>query len=279
MRPAPDANHDRHRRREPKRTWAGDYEHGHGVDHRVRQTRLGADQKPNYEGQQRDCEHGGNKISRDFVGKRLDRRTAALSIPHHLHDARKYRVAADALRPHQEAARCVQRAASHDVPNPLLHRDRLASYHGFVNRRPAFDQNAVYRYLPARSHTQHRARGDSRQRHLALFAIIDNACGLRGEVEKRTYGAAGLGASAQFEHLAKQDEDDYHGRRFEIYRRFSTICRNWENVWRKNRHRAVNISRANADGDQREHVQMPCDDRTPTALEERPTSPQHNRSR
>ena len=40
---------------------------------------------------------------------------------------------------------------------------------------------------------------------------------------------------------------------------------------------AVHVRRADADGDQREHIEASIDDRLPAALEERPTAPEHDR--
>ena len=69
------------------------------------EARLGPEDRPGREGDQRDRDHRGHEPARHPVGQALDRRAAALRLGHHLDDLRQHRVAADLLGAHDEAAR------------------------------------------------------------------------------------------------------------------------------------------------------------------------------
>lgn len=73
--------------------------------------RFGAYDAPDDE--RHDCgrDHQRHEPSRDTVGDRLDRCTAALRLGNHLHNAREHRIAANRLRLHLEAAGAVDRPA------------------------------------------------------------------------------------------------------------------------------------------------------------------------
>ena len=109
-RAAADADHDRHRRREPERAGARDDEDGHGVHERMRETRLGTGEGPHDEREQRGREHRGDEDSGDAVGEPLDRRPAPLRVADELNDLSEERVASDAPGLDDEAAGSVDRS-------------------------------------------------------------------------------------------------------------------------------------------------------------------------
>ena len=168
LRAATDADHHAHRRGESERARAGDDEHGDGVGDGVGEPRLGSPDEPGDERERGDRQHRRDKPRRDLVGQGLNRRAAALGLRHQVDDLREHGFAADALRPHHDAARRVHRAAEDFRADGLLHRNGLAGEHGFVNRSAAFHDFAVHRNLLAGSHAQQVARMHGIERHVLV---------------------------------------------------------------------------------------------------------------
>ena len=151
---APDADHDRHGRREPERARAGDDEHRDRGDEGVGEARLRPPDAPGGEGEERDRDHGGHEPAGHRVGEALDRRAAALRLGDERHDAREHGVAADALGLDDERAACVQRAADDGVAGGLGDGHGFAGHHRFVDRAAALDDLAVDGDLLAWPHAQ-----------------------------------------------------------------------------------------------------------------------------
>ena len=86
----------------PERARAGDDQHRHGVHNGVRKARLGADDRPRDERDDRDGNHCGDKLSRNFVGEFLDGRAAALGCADHADDLRQQGFVADVFGAHDE---------------------------------------------------------------------------------------------------------------------------------------------------------------------------------
>ena len=159
----------------------------------------------------------GTNQADDLIGEALDRRAAALRRRHHLHDLRQQRVAADLVGAHDEAAGLVDRAADHARIFLLGHRHRFAGHHRFIERRAAFEHDAVDRHLVAGTHAQPVADLDGVERDLLVAAVILHAARrLRREIEQGADGAGGRLARAQFQHLAEQHQHGDDGGRLEI---------------------------------------------------------------
>ena len=199
VRAAAGADHDRHRRRQPERAGAGDDQHRDGVDQRVRQARLGADQRPRpTKVTTATSEHGGHE-----PGRRR-RRPAAGSA----------RGCAAPRRPSARSARAACRAPTRSaritkLPVPLtvppvtlvagrlLDRDRLAGDHRFVDGAAALEHDAVDRHLLAGPHAQPVARRAPRSSgtSASLPSARDRRARRRREAEQRADRAAGAGCA------------------------------------------------------------------------------------
>ena len=105
LRAAPDADHDRHRRRQPQRAGTGDDQHRHRGDQRVGDARLGAERRPGDEGERRRRRSPAARTSPppDRPGAGSARGCAAPRRPSRR--SAPARVAADAFGPHHEGAR------------------------------------------------------------------------------------------------------------------------------------------------------------------------------
>ena len=127
------------------------------------------------------------------------------------------------------------------------------------------------RRRPARCRRAARAadrRLDRVERDLLIVAIgRDAARGLRREVEQRADGAAGLLARAQLEHLAEQHQHRDHRGGLEIDRDAAVggAEAGGEQAGRERGDHAVELGRAGAERDQREHVEAAVDQRVPAA--------------
>ncbi len=104
---------------------------------------------------------------------------------------------------------------------------------------------------------------------------------LRRQVEQRADGARGALARAQLQHLAEQHQHGDHRGGLEIDRHRPVMRAEGrrEQPRQQRRRHAVEIGRAGAEGDQREHVEVARDERLRPALEERPARPQDDRRR
>ena len=121
-----------------------------------------------------------------------------------------------------EAAVAVEGGAGDLVAGRLLHRDGLAGQHALVERRAAFDDEAVDRDLGAGADAQAIAGADLGERHVGLAAVGGDAAGGRGrEVEERADRRPGALAGTELEDLAEQHEDDDDGRGLEIDRQIA----------------------------------------------------------
>ena len=281
LRAAPDADHDRHRRREAERAGAGDDQHAHRGDEPVGEARLRPERRPGGERQKRDRDHQRHEPGRDLVGEALDRRARSLRGRDHLHDLRQHGVAADLLGAHQEAAGRIERAGDHLRAFFLGHRHRLARHHGFVERRAPLDDHAVDRHLVPRPHAQRAADRDLIEPDVFFGAVRpDTARGFWRKIDQRADRTRGLLARAQLEHLAEQHQHGDDGGGLEIDRDRAVLAkRRRENAGRQRGDHAVGVGDAGAHRDQREHVEIARDQRLRAAHEERPARPQHDRRR
>ena len=282
LRAAPDADHDRHRRGETQRAGAGDDEDGDGRDQAIGEARLRSPDRPRRECQERRTDHGRHEPARDLVRQPLNGRAAALGLRHHLHDLREHRVAADLVGAHDEAARLVHGAADDPVADALGHGHGFSRHHGLVDRTSPFEDLAVDRHALAGPHAQAVADNDLIEAHILVRAVGPDAAGhLRGEIEQRANGAAGLLAGLQLQNLPEQHKHGDDGRRLEIDGNGAVMAahRRREHTRQQGSDDAVDPRHAGAHGDQREHVEIAGLERGPGALEERPAGPQHDRCR
>ena len=186
LRAAPDADHDRHRRRKAERARAGDDQHRDGRDQRIGEARLRAEDRPCREGDQRDRDHQRHEPGRHLIGEALDRRARALRGRDHLDDLRQHGVAADLLGAHQEAAGGVERAGDDLRAGLLGDRHRLAGDQRLVERRAALGHHAVDRHLVARTHAQDVADRDRVERDLFFLPV--------GRTRRAVFGARSISA-------------------------------------------------------------------------------------
>ena len=181
-------------------------------------------------------------------------------------------------------AGAVDRAAGHRVAGRLLDRDRLAGDHRFVDRascprrrrrRPAPSRRA------ARAGDRRRARRSSGTSCSAPSASTRRAV-FGARPSSALIARARAAARAQLQHLAEQHEHDDHRRRLEVDGDLTPCIaerRAGTGPGASVADDAVAVRRADAERDQREHVQVPVHDRRPAALEERPAAPEHDRRR
>jgi hypothetical protein len=106
----PDTDHDRHRRRKPKRAGTRDDQHGDRGDDRIGETRLRTKDHPGGESGKRGGDHQRHEPGSHLIGKALNRRPAPLRLRHQLHDLGKQRIAAHLVRAHEERAALIERA-------------------------------------------------------------------------------------------------------------------------------------------------------------------------
>ena len=133
-RTAAGGRHDRHRRRQPERAGTGDDQHRDRRHQRIGKRRRRTEQQPADEGEHGDEHHRRHEIGRHAVGQPLDRRPAALRLGDHGDDLSQHGLGAHLLRPHDQAAIAVERAAGQAVARTLVDRQRLPGDHRFVDR-------------------------------------------------------------------------------------------------------------------------------------------------
>ena len=139
----------------------------------------------------------------------------------------------------------------------------------------AFEHGAVHRHFLTGAHAQVIARMDFIERHVHIALGLHHTRGLRLQAQQFLNGAAGAGASAEFQHLAEQHEHDDHRRGFKIERQVAMSI--GEGFRKTIRHQhdghAEGIRSADSKRDEREHVHAVMPQGDPRALKERPSGP------
>ncbi len=102
-----------------------------------------------------------------------------------------------------------------------------------------------------------------------------------GQAEELLDRGAGPAARAQLEHLAEQHQRDDDRRRLEVDRDLAAVLaeRGGEDAGEQRGDQAVDVGDADAEPDQREHVEAPVPHRLDGAHEERPGRPEADRRR
>ena len=183
---------------------------------------------------------------------------------------------------HHEGATLVHRAADHPVARALADWHRLPGQHGFIDRAAPLDDLAVHRDLLARPDAQPIADLHLIESDLLVRAVRSDAPrGLRRKIDERPDRAACLFARPELEHLSEQDKGRDDRRRFEIDRdrAVGAAERGREQARRDGRHDAIGPGHADAQGDQREHVEIAGLERRKGSFEERPARPERHRRR
>ena len=176
------------------------------------------------------------------------------------HDLREQRVRADALGAHHERPRAVDGAADDRVARLLLDRDRLAGDHRLVDRARAFDDDAVDRDLLARPDAQPIAGldlGRAGRRRSAPSASTRRAV-FGARPSSARIARAGPAARPELEDLAEQHERDDHRRGLEVDADLAAVASRNEagkTPGASSRDHAVDVGDADAERDQREHVE------------------------
>src|SRR5438552_4501495 len=280
VRAAANGNHNGHRRRQPKRAWARDDQYGHSRHQRVRKTRLWAEQDPACKREDCNGDHRRDKISRDAVGKSLQRRAAALRFADEFHNLRQHRFAAYALRFHDETAAGVQRSTGDFIASTFFDWHGFAGHHGFIDGARAFENGAIHGDALARAYTKFVATFYLIERDITLRAVSRKQVSLpRRKIQKRANGSTGALPGAQFQYLPEENESGDHRRRFEINRRgaIHSAERGRKHLGEESSDNAFEVRGAGAQPDQRKHVRAAIDERGPKTLEEWPSTPKNCR--
>ena len=272
-------DHNRHRRGEPQRAWARDDEDCHRIHERVREPRLGTERRPCCKCSDRSHDDDWHEPRGHFIGKMLNRRARTLRLADHTDNLREQRVGADSLGFHDERAVAVDGATRHLVTLRLLNGHRLTGQHRLVDAGTALEDDAVNRNALAGAHAQVVTDLNLIEWNVVLTAVVvDSTRGFRREPKQVFDRSARTAASTQFQHLPEQHEDDDDGRWLEVDRDGAAHP---ERLWKyrgdqRGRYAEAECG-ADPQADEREHVEMPADDRSPASDEERPSAPEHDR--
>jgi hypothetical protein len=164
-------------------------------------------------------------------------------------------------------------------PDALGHRHGFTRDQGLVDGYATVQNLAIDRHLLAGADAQPVSDGDHVERDVLVAAVVtEPPRGLGRQIKQRPDGAGRLFAGAQLKNLAHQNQDGDDGRCLEIDRRAAVhpADRRREQSRRQHRDHAVDPGRADADGDQGEHVEAAVAEGSPAPLEERPAGPQHH---
>ena len=167
-------------------------------------------------------------------------------------------------------------------PSDFVDRHRLTGHHRLVHGARAVLHDAIDGHTLARSDTQpiayvHGLEGD----------VLFNAAGRqtmrnrRRQPQQTSDCRARAASGAKLQHLTEEHERDDDRRRLEVQRELATMRAEGrrEPAREQDSDDAIEIRRAGAQTDQREHVQVAVHDGSPRALEERPPGPQDDRRR
>ncbi|VWC47128.1 hypothetical protein BLA6860_07481 [Burkholderia lata] len=208
------AGHDRGRCREAERAWARDDEHRDRVEDRG--FRAGAGDQPADQRQQGDAEDRRHEHLAHAIDEPLDRRLLGLRGFDEADDARERRLRADRGGFDDERAFAVDRAGRDGVAVVLRHGQAFAGDQRFVDVRAARHDPAVDGHALAGTDADAGADAHLRQRHVALDAVLDDACAIGTQRVQRADRVGGLALRARFEPFAEAHQRDDDGRCLEI---------------------------------------------------------------
>ena len=128
-----DADHDRHRRRQPQRTGASNDQHADCGDQAIGHRRLRSPQRPADKRQQRHQHDSRHKPGSDPIHQPLNRGPAALGAGHHADNLRQHGVVTNLVGAHDEGALAIHAAADYLISGGTRNRHRFARHHGLVD--------------------------------------------------------------------------------------------------------------------------------------------------
>ena len=261
------ADHDGRRGRDAERTRTGDDQDRDEEDERLGDGVV-VDELPNEEGEARDQDDRGDEHGRHAVREPLDRCAGHLGVFDQLDDLIQRGVGSDAGGPDPQEAGLVDRRPDRRVPDPLLHGNRLARDHRFVDRGGALDDRAVDGDPFAGADDEEIVDLDELPRDLFLLPVADHVGGPRGQVHELTDCVAGSPFRELLEVFSQEDEaDDYRGR--VVVR---PLVREGDARKREERDdRAVGPRRRRPNRDQDVHVRAAVPERVPGAVVEPPS--------
>ncbi len=275
-------HHDGHGSGESQGARAGDDQHRDRDDQGIGQARLGAEIIPDCKGGYGNGNNHRHKVTGHLISQFLDRRSAALSIGHHLHYLGKEGVAANFFRPHSDCAGGIDRGADHLILRLFFYRNRFTRDHRFIHRAGTIDYSAVHRDLFARPDPEHIADLNVFQGNVYFAAVlIDLSCRFRSQPQERLDGGAGLAAGLEFHHLPQQDQGDDHRRRLVIntHTTIHTAHGGRKDFRKQGADHAVAIGHGHPEAYQGEHIETSIDHRLHGPHIKDPAGPKHHRGR
>ena len=143
-----------------------------------------------------------------------------------------------------------------------------------------FDDPAVHGDAGPWLHAEHVSDQNDGQRHLDLTATgLDAHSGRGGQAQQIADRAGRAGAGPKLQDLAEQHQRHDHGSGFEVERRSRLpVERARQNARESERDDAEAEGGSDAETDQAEHIEPPRNERAPREHEERPSTPQDDRS-
>ena len=140
---------------------------------------------------------------------------------------------------------------------------RLAGEHGFINGGSSFNGYAVHWHSFTGAHAEAVAGLHVRERNVGFGSVgIDASRRFWRKIEQRMDCFARCRTGAQFENLPEKDKRNDDARRFIVHRHHAAVGSEArrETPRSEGRDQAIKESRANADGDQGEHIELARDD-------------------
>ena len=198
-------DHERRRGCEPERAGAGDDEDGdRGGEGERRPLARG---EPVEQCRQREGDDDRDEDAGHPIGQPLDRGLAGLGVVDELGDLRERRVGADSRGADDQAPAGVDRRPGHLGPRADLDGHRLPGEQAHVDRRDAFDDDAIGRDLLSGPYDEQLPGLELFDRDPPLPAgIVEHRDVLGAELEQRAQRRAGAALGARLEVPAQQDQ-------------------------------------------------------------------------
>ena len=246
----------------------------------MRKARLWSEQHPHYKSDHRDDDHRRHEPGGHAIGHPLNRSPAALRLAHQPHDLRQQCLAAHVVGAHDERPSAVDRPANHPRACFLRRGERFPADHRLVYAAGSFQDDAIHGNLFARPHAQPIPWLHLLEGHVLFPAIAQQPRSFGSQIEQRPNGGSGPAPRPQFQNLPQQNQcrDGRGGLKVNFGFAAHPAERPGKDCWEQGSHQAVRIRHARAHGDEREHIGGALDDRSPPALKERRTSPEHDGS-
>ena len=202
------SDHDRHRSRKAKRTWAADDKHCNSPC-QCKANTLSC-QKPYSDSDRRNRHDDRDKHARHFICYFGDWSLCRCRITDHLNDLGKRRIFADSCGLTFQETRLIHRRSRHQISFFFICRDAFSCERCLIHRTVPFKHNAIYRYIFTGSYKKYISLFYLFNGNRFFCSVVQHNCMFRCKAHQPFECICSLPFGSGLKHLSDCDERQDH---------------------------------------------------------------------